>query len=226
MLYQPQRIVPDTLTMRKIMDTGRLGRVYMIKRCFASDYMRRNDWQSMKKYGGGMLNNYGAHIIDEALYLTGSRAKRVSCSLRSIASLGDADDVVKALIETENGVVVDIDINRATAVPFPSWIVMGDRGSAVLEGSGEERYFRVRYFKEEELGKLELRPEMAAPGRSYGNFDKIAWHEEKFPVTEQNINYYDKCYEYFALDKEPFVPVEETREVMRVLGECRKSAGW
>jgi hypothetical protein len=32
-----------------------------------------------------------------------------------------------------------------------------------------------------------------------------------------SIDYYDKCYEYFALDKKPFVPIEDTLYVMEIL---------
>jgi len=78
-----------------------------------SSYIRRNDWQTQKRYGGGMLNNYGAHAIDQLLYITGSKAADISCRLRRIATLGDADDVVKAVIETDNGIILDIDINMA-----------------------------------------------------------------------------------------------------------------
>jgi len=74
-----------------------------------------------------MLNNYGSHYIDRLLYLSGSTAKRITCHLRTIASLGDADDVVKVLIDTENGIILDIDINMASAQPMPVWHILGKR---------------------------------------------------------------------------------------------------
>ena len=55
---------------------------------------------------------------------------------------------------------------------------------------------------------------------------KIPWKEELFPLEDfKPVNFYEKCYEYYALDGEPFVPVEETREVMRVLHTCRADSG-
>ena len=83
------------------------------------------NWQAFSKHGGGMLNNYGAHLIDQLLYQTQSKAARVSCHLMTIAGLGDAEDVVKAVSETETGVILDIDINMDAALPLQEWFVRG-----------------------------------------------------------------------------------------------------
>jgi hypothetical protein len=38
-------------------------------------------------------------------------------------------------------------------------------------------------------------------------------------------DYYEYCYQYFALNKEPFVPIEETRELLRVISLARAADG-
>jgi predicted dehydrogenase len=223
MVFQPRRTDGDLQTLKKILQSGTIGPVYMIKCCKTSDYVRRNDWQALKKNGGGMLNNYGSHGIDQLLYLTGSKAKNITCHLRAIATVGDADDVVKAVIETENGIIIDLDINRATAFPFPEWTVLGKYGSISYIEENEERLFKIRYLKEEELPNLPLFDQMAAPGRRYEYEDKLIWHEMTVPVERGgDQHYYDYCYTYYSGEGEPFVPVSDTREVMRILDECRK----
>lgn len=227
MVYQPHRVTSETQAVASILERGLIGQLYMIKMA-RSLYVRRNDWQSQKKYGGGMLNNYGAHSVDQLLYLTSSKARKISCSMRKIASLGDADDVVKAVIETENDVILDLDINMAAAIQLSRWSIMGSRGTAIQEKKDDGKVvFKIRYYNEQEAPNLELKDQLAAQGRSYSNFDKIQWHEEEIDISDfEPIDFYDKCYEYYALDGEPFVPVEQTLEVMRVLNECRIDAGW
>jgi hypothetical protein len=44
--------------------------------------------------------------------------------------------------------------------------------------------------------------------------------------TFPKIEFYDKVYDYFAAGERPFVPIQETREVMRILWECRNYAHW
>ena len=222
MVYQPHRARAETVALQEILAQDMIGRVFMIKRTVAS-YYRRNDWQAFRARGGGMLNNYGAHYIDLLLHLSGSPAARVTCALRTVASLGDADDVVKALIETEDGTILDLDINIASAHPMPPWQVLGQRGSLVLDPAQEA--WCVRYYRAEDLGEGAVHTNLAAPDRRYGNSETIPWQEAVVPLSDaQPVDYYQKCYEYFGLDRPPFVPASETREVMRVLDVCRTSS--
>lgn len=218
MVYQPHRAVNSTVALQEILSRNILGPVYMIKYARTA-YARRNDWQAFRKNSGGMLNNYGAHHIDQCLYIAGSKAKRIACALRTIASLGDADDVVKTVIETENGIIIDIDINMAMPFPTVEWQVLGKFGSASLDSKG----WNVRYFRPEELHNVEIQQGLAASDRRYGSGEDIPWHDEFFPVSDfRAVDFYEKCYAYYALDEAPFVPIAETREVMRVIYECRK----
>jgi scyllo-inositol 2-dehydrogenase (NADP+) len=220
MVYQPLRCGPDVVALQDILGRGIIGPPYLMKTS-RLDYVRRNDWQTFRKNGGGMLNNYGAHAIDQALYLCGSRARAISGYLRSVACLGDADDVVKAVIETDNGVIVDIDINMAFAQKEDAWHVVGPHGSATLDYANQS--WRVRFFNPEELAERTTQEGLSAEGRQYVIEDTIPWQEADFPLSEYDpVDFYQRCYEYFACDKDPFVPIAETREVMRVLDECRR----
>jgi len=222
MVYQPRRCDQVVRSLQAILARGVLGRVYMIRRSWSA-FRRRNDWQAFSKHGGGMLNNYGAHVIDQLLYLTGSTASRVSCRLRTVASLGDAEDVVKAVIETRSGVILDIDINMAAALAMPEWFVGGAFGSAMLDK--EQAAWRLRYFAPSELSKVSPQQGLAAAGRSYDNGETIPWREELVPLAGYApVDFYAKCRAYYAGGEPPFVPIEESREVMRVLSECRRRA--
>jgi predicted dehydrogenase len=222
MVYQPHRARVEVVALREILSQDLIGPLTMIKRGI-SRYVRRDDWQAFSRYGGGMLNNYGAHYVDQLLYLAGSRARRISCALHTVASLGDAEDVVKALIETESGVLLDLDINMAAAHPMPAWQILGQRGSIVLDQA--DYAWQVRFFRAEELPEMAAQEGLAAHDRRYPGGQPIPWQEATFSILDyEPVGYYDRCYAFYALGEAPFVPVAETREVMRVLDECRKSA--
>ncbi len=226
MVFQPMRVERMTLALRDIIAGGLLGEVFMIKSGGFS-YVRRNDWQALRRYGGGTLNNGGSHAVDCMLYLSGSRAASVSCHMRRIASLGDAEDVVKILMKAQNGIILDIDINFAAAADgLPQWVLLGSRGSAVYHPE-EDGYgwFDLTYFSVEELPDMAINPGTAAPDRKYMR-DPIPWiHAEIRLDAYEPIEFYTYCHDYFALGKPPFVPVEETLEVLRVIGECRLADG-
>ena len=226
MLYQPFRAVASSFLLKEIMQSGAIGDVYMIK-ASASTFVYRNDWQSFKKYGGGMLNNYGAHLIDKMLYLTDSKAEWISCRMRKVASAGDADDVVKILIDTKSGITLDLEINMASALELPRTMVFGTCGALTELYENEIHKYRIRYFGSSEAQKITANDELAAKDRKYPTTSPLSWHEKDYVIDDsKNIRYYDKCYEYFALDKEPIVDFSESMEVMRIMHECRLSAGW
>ncbi|MDK1032310.1 MAG: hypothetical protein QGD94_09915, partial [Planctomycetia bacterium] len=89
------------------------------------------------------------------------------------------------------------------------------------------RPWPVRFFAEEDLPAPATQQGLAARNRKYGSGEKIRWQEKAFPLSDfQAVDYYRKCYEHFALSAEPFVPIEESRELIRVLDACRENAGW
>ncbi len=220
MVYMPHRTYVDTVALQEILKKDLIGPVFMMKRGWTM-YRIREDWQAYRKYGGGELSNSGAHFIDQLLYLSGSTLKSMHCIMRKIISLGDAEDVVKLIMETKNDMILDLDINFATAYKFVPIQVIGRRGSLIL--NEEEKAWYARYYKEDEFEGIKPQNSLAARDRSYNDDQNIPWHEEKFPLSDfQAIKYYDKCYEYFVLNEKPFVTIEETREIMRIIDECRK----
>lgn len=217
MIYQPHRAVPETVILKTIFESGVLGPIYMIKRAVSS-YERRNDWQTLKKFGGGMLANYGAHYIDQMLYLTQDQVKESFCRCHRIATLGDAEDVVKIVLGMNSGITIDIDINCATAFDIAPWMVFGKYGTAIYEGDGWEGLFRVKYYDPHEVPEREVDESLAAAGRAYRTDCTIPWKTVEYPVLQSDkIDFYDKCYETFAKGAEPFVPLVQTLSLMKII---------
>ena len=67
MVYQPHRARVEVVALRDVLAQDLIGPLTMIKRA-VSRYVRRDDWQAFSRYGGGMLNNYGAHYIDHKTF--------------------------------------------------------------------------------------------------------------------------------------------------------------
>lgn len=220
LVYQPHRLTPETQTMKGILEGGALGPVYLIRRT-NTRYTRRSDWQSLRKYGGGMLNNYGSHYIDQLRYLSdGSPLQEIRCNLWAAATMGDADDVVKVWLKTEGGQLLDLEINQATAWPAPPWHVCGRYGTAIQEGHA----FRLRYYDPAGAPPLEV-SEGAAPGRSYDNRDVLPWREEDIPIDPaKQLDFYANLHAVLTQNAEPYIKTEESRELIRTIEQCRKRA--
>ncbi|NLD86797.1 MAG: Gfo/Idh/MocA family oxidoreductase [Clostridiales bacterium] len=226
MIYQPHRGRPETHALRQIIKENIIGKIYMYKRANVN-YLRRSDWQSLQKFGGGMLNNFGAHYVDQALYVLGgdsvAKVKEINCMRHKIASLGDADDVAKILLRTTEDITVDVEINMACAHQVEPFMLLGEHGSVLMRVKEDgSQVFEAKYFVPSELSELSLSESLAAADRKYSQDQPISWKTKEYPILpEYDANYYDYCYEYYGEDKAPFVPLSQTVELMRILEECK-----
>lgn len=226
MVFQPHRATAAVNQLMQLIDSGKIGKLISIH-VSRSSYIRRSDWQAFKKYGGGMLNNYGAHYIDALLYMSQDKVRRLFCNTDIVASAGDADDVVQILFQTERGIKLDININQAAALTGPNWVVYGQHGAIMSEKSPEDGkpQFRVRWFNPEEVPEITASENLTAANRSYNHDICIPWNTEVLPVDPSfAVDFYEKAYEYFAEDKTPYVHIDDTLYVMELIKRCHIDA--
>ncbi len=222
-VYQPRRAEAYFQQLRKLIRSGTIGDVYHV-RIGLFQFALRNDWQALRRYGGGMLNNYGAHAIDQLLQLIGYDVKRLFCSLRRVASVGDAEDVVKVVVETGTGVVGEVDINQASALNPYFLDVWGTRGVISLPPADIGR-FRVRAFKAGAVRAPKLNPALASAGRRYPGGE--APFQDSVIAVDQAlaVDVYADLARAIRSGRAPFVKPEEPLAVMKLIDRCRAEAG-
>ncbi|MCC6456546.1 MAG: Gfo/Idh/MocA family oxidoreductase [Caldilineaceae bacterium] len=220
-IFQQRRYNPDFVKVREIIDSGLLGRIVQI-RITESKFTRRWDWQTLQKFGGGSLNNTGAHFLDQALQLFGPATPEVFCQLDRTLTLGDADDHVKLVFKAADSPVIDIEISSCDPYPPETWHVYGTQGG--LTGSTRELHWKWIVLDELEARTLDLRP---TPDRSY-NRDELPWHEDRWELTEDRDDAYRGFYrDLYATIREgaPLaITPESVRRTMWLQEECHRLA--
>jgi predicted dehydrogenase len=221
-VYQPLRAVAYFQHLRRLLSSGMIGEPYHV-RVGSFNYVQRNDWQSLRRFGGGMLNNYGAHALDQVLQIIGYDIRSVFANLRVVASLGDADDVVKVVLESRKGFVGEIDINQASTIQPYAMQVWGTRGAVVIPRDRDQLI--VSYFRPEDIPSKSLNKALASEGRQYP-FDKIPIREEAIPVDGAlAVDFYANLADAVRKGRPLFVKPEEPLAVMRLIDRCRESGG-
>ena len=71
-VFQNRRWDGDYLTVKSAVESGILGDVFLYEST-VQGYGEPVGWRREKKYGGGMLYDWGAHLIDQALQLVKSK---------------------------------------------------------------------------------------------------------------------------------------------------------
>jgi predicted dehydrogenase len=218
-IHQNYRFFPEFLHLKEIIDSGLLGRVFHIRNYIAG-FTRRNDWQTLSKNGGGHLNNTCVHFLDQILQLLPGRVEQVMGDLQQIASAGDVEDHVKALIRTDAGATADIEISFAqnVAIPLPKWIVAGAHGTLTSDGSKSI----LRWFDPAKAPPLEV-IDGPARDRRYGNDDKLPWQEKTIEIgSRPHGAFYDHVAGVLLRGEELRVTPASVRETMRVLSLIRR----
>ncbi len=136
MPYIPGLFAPELALAKKAMADPRLGEVYEI--CVnRSDWIRRSDWQSVKRCGGGAAWYAAPDALHQALALLGSPPSNMWSDLKRVASLGDAEDYVRIMFKTRTAVSASVCVNGGAVAPYPPAIeIKGSMGTfTVAEGA-------------------------------------------------------------------------------------------
>ena len=114
---------PDFLLAKKMMTDPRLGQIHQIRIC-REDYIRRDDWQAVKRLGGGAAYYAMTDLIIQALELLPVPPIQMWSELKRIASLGDAEDYVRISLKTRDQI--------SAVVEFNGGVVPGDRSPSFV----------------------------------------------------------------------------------------------
>ncbi len=213
------RCEPAFVHVKEVIESGLLGKVFEIRLCRHS-YNRRDDWQTLRKYGGGLLNNWGPHLIDTALQYLGGKVASVHGELKRLVCAGDADDYVKIVLKGKSGCIVDIEVSGAVALGEPHYRVMGTLGALTCDS----RESRIRWYDPAAAPALALHPETPPQNHSYGNRESLPWQEKTVPAApaEPVADFYEVVRRTLR-EGRPFpVTVAQARQVVWVADQVRK----
>ena len=124
----------DYLTVRKAISDGLLGDPYLFQ-VGIMRYGKPGGWRGSKAHSGGILYDWPAHFVDQALQLVESEVESVFCDIRYRDTWDtDIGNYAKLLIRFRNGILYQIEIGNLAAVNIPRWYVVGDMGGLVKYG--------------------------------------------------------------------------------------------
>lgn len=151
-VHQNRRWDRDYLIVKRELAAGTLGKPFFIESRVHGARGIPGDWRCTKVAGGGMMLDWGVHLIDQMLMLVDSPVCEVYAQVLDIKynnPENDVDDNLKVLLRFKNGVCASVEVGTYNMIALPRWYVCGDKGTMKIEdwGSGAD----IVYAKDVEM---------------------------------------------------------------------------
>ncbi|NLP48268.1 MAG: Gfo/Idh/MocA family oxidoreductase [Clostridiales bacterium] len=132
-VHQNRRWDEDYLTAKRIIDENALGRVYNIESRVQGDRGVPGDWRNRKAQGGGMVLDWGVHLLDQVLMIK-EKQKLISvyAQLTFITS-DEVDDGFRTMLTFDDDTTAYVEVTTSNFIKLPRWYILGENGSALIE---------------------------------------------------------------------------------------------
>ncbi len=130
-VHQNRRWDEDYLTVRNILDKKMLGPVFKIESRVHGSRGIPGDWRGTVEHGGGMVLDWGVHLLDQALQMFPGKITSVYATETHVTN-ELVDDGFTVNLQFENGPLFVVEVGTSNFINLPRWYVMGRDDQALV----------------------------------------------------------------------------------------------
>ena len=130
-VHQNRRWDVDFLAMKHLQETGELGEFIRIESRIHGSRGIPSDWRGLKQYGGGMLYDWGVHLIDQILQLFPEPLVSIDCRFDHITN-EEVDDGFRLDMTFEDGKTAYAEVGTYNFIPMPRFYLRAEKGTALI----------------------------------------------------------------------------------------------
>ncbi len=216
-IHQNRRWDTDYLLVKKVLEEGAIGNYTTINSWVYGQRGVCFGWRADPEKGGGMLYDWGVHLIDQVLNLfPESKVERVFGRLESILTPA-VDDFFEAKFFFDNGVCANISVGTFSLQETPRWMVFGDRGTLKLDDfdwlSGTMARIRERVTGFDSVFNKHL-----GPSRTMAPLAPEMLEQLELPqIAEEPLTFYHNLIASVQGTEKPFVTHAQIIRDMRMI---------
>lgn len=220
-VHQNRRWDVDFLGVKSVINSGEIGEVIRIESRIHGSRGIPSDWRCTKAQGGGMILDWGVHLIDQILQLIPEKVVGVYCKCTHITN-NEVDDGFRLEIAFESGKTALVEVGTYNFIAMPRFYMQCKEGSLYLQD----------WQKKAHVAKLTAWCEKdVTPVQNAAGITKTMAPRDELTLKEYDIERpTSDVHEFYrnfvaTLDgtAKPLIKLEEVRRVMLVMEAAFKS---
>ncbi len=222
-VHQNRRWDNDYRMVKKVIETNELGRIFAIDSRVYGSRGIPGDWRREKQHGGGMLLDWGVHLLDQILMLNeGKKLKSVYATMTNITN-DEVDDGFRAILKFENGPECLVEVFTNNFIEAPRWYVCGENGTAIIRDwdmNGE-------IVKIKDWETIDAVPIQAGAGITKTMAPRTDETIKKFPFEKiyvDWVDYYNNIYDVLRNGEKQLITHDQQRRLMKLMEAILESA--
>ena|SRR5690625_1602113 len=219
---QNRRWDEDFLVIKKLYDDNTLGEITSIEQRIHGSRGIPGDWRHEKKYGGGMMLDWGVHLLDRLTILVNEKITNVFCKLSYV--LGhEVDDGFTMHLTFESGKTAIVEVGTNNYLSLPIWYMTGKKGSVVID----DWNMNGHVAKLTDPHDKEATPIEAGAGLTKTMAPRKENSVNKLPlprIKSDVLEFYDNFLDTMEGKAELFVKNHEVMRVMKLMEAAFKSS--
>ncbi len=150
-VHQNRRWDVDFLAIKSLINSGEIGDTINIESRIHGSRGIPSDWRCHKPQGGGMILDWGVHLIDQMMQLIPEKVKKIYCEITNVTT-DEVDDGFNLHLIYESGKRATIEVGTYNFIAMPRFYMQCKSGSALIEDWQKKcRVSRLKAWNEKEV---------------------------------------------------------------------------
>lgn len=227
-VHHQRRWDKDYRLVKEVVDSGTLGDIYTVKNALYGFNGNMHDWHVYPEFGGGMLYDWGVHLLDQMLWMIPGELTTVYADVRNVINK-EVDDYFNIQLSFDSGISGQVELGTYYLADKENWFerhwfVGGNKGSAYVDGFNPEgKIVRTSELLTNVPGKITMTA--AGPTRSFGPAPEGRLIYEELPeVTVNHEMFFENYHNYVNGEEELIVQPQQILRLMKLVDAIRVSS--
>lgn len=211
MVHQNRRWDEDYLIVKKVLADGTLGKLHHLETRVQGSRGIPGDWRKVAKHGGGMLLDWGVHLLDRLVFLIPGKISDVYCKMH-FPTGQEVDEGFHLFLTFETGQTALVEVGTRHFQSLPLWMVFGTTGTCRIDNWNIEGQIVAIGVDEGDA-----KPIVAGAGLTKTMAPRTEQAEVKLPLPRVPNDVRDFYRNFVASTRGEAQPIVRNEEVRRIM---------